>query len=118
MPLAREIENTINHLAVLVRNAGAARSPQPAKQRWWVLLRGESLDNDNLDQRDAARDQLREQALKNGFRLHEYIWVWDSTNTAQLVVGQFNDPDQAWSRARQLQIKGFDAHVVEAMSDT
>ncbi|MBU1003785.1 MAG: hypothetical protein KKE73_14835 [Proteobacteria bacterium] len=118
MPLPREIENTINHLAVLVRNMGAAHGPQPVRQRWWVLLRGEPLDPEDLTMRDAARERLRQLALQKGLRLHECIWVWDETNAAQLVAGRFDDPDQAWSRARQLQAKGLDAYVVEAMSDT
>lgn len=118
MPLAREIENTINHLAVLVRNGAASHHPQPVKQRWWVLLRGEPLNGRDMAQRDAARERLRQLAQKNGVRLHEYVWVWDDANAAQLVAGRFDNPDQAWSRAKQLQAKGLDARVVEAMSDT
>jgi len=118
MPLASEIESAINHLAVLVRNAGAAHGPQPVRRHWWVLLKGAALDDDDLAQRDAARDRLRELAEANGVRLAEYVWVWDETNTAQLVAGRFDNQEQAWSRAKQLIAKGLDARVVEAMTDT
>lgn len=118
MPQAREIEQTINHLAVLARNLGATQGAQPVRRRWWVLVRGEALDETDLAQRDAARDRLRRQAEAGGVRVDEYVWVWDETNTAQLVAGRFDDPDLAWSRARQLVARGLDARVVEALTDS
>lgn len=91
-------------------------SDQPPP-RWWVLVCGEALDSVSLTRRDNARDRLLKEMQLHGLRLTEYVWVWDETNQAQVVAGEFARRDQADAFARKLNSKGLRVRVVREMEE-
>ena len=118
MPQAMEIENVIRHMAVLARDAAGFAGPRPSLPGWWVLLVGEALDPDDLDQRDAARERLRALASAHGVAPRELVWVWDDTGRAQLAAAHCRSLAEAEARAREFDALGLQVRVAEAMTDT
>lgn len=84
------------------------------RRRWWVLLCGSPLDPGDLARRDVAREELRGQAATLGLAVRECVWVWDETNQAQLLAGEFPARTQAEGFARTLTDKGCRVRVAPA----
>lgn len=118
MPQVLEIENVIRHMAVLARDAAGLAGPMPSRPGWWVLVVGDTLDPDDFDQREAAREKLRTLAEAHGVTPRELVWVWDDSDRAQLVAERCRSRAEAESRAAGLRALGLDARVTEAYTDT
>lgn len=58
----------------------------PERPRWWVLALGGPYDPEDFDQREAVRVRLRQELLLLAIVPDEYVWVWDETDRAQLVL--------------------------------
>lgn len=112
---------TIEIMAAKAR-AAFLDSPEDAatildRRRWWVLLCGGPLDPGDLTRRDVAREELRGQAAALGLAVRECVWVWDETNQAQLLAGEFPARNQAEGFARTLADKGCRVRVAPAFDD-
>lgn len=112
-----EIEALIDGMALSVRTVRGEPAPVRPKGRWWVLVCGEAFDPADFGQREAAREALREQALRGGLRPAEFVWIWDETDTAQLVAGRYADLPRAEACARDLGARGLTVRVIEAWEE-
>lgn len=109
---ASDIEQVIIELTATLRSH--FNVPEAPRQRsWWVLVCGEPLrQNDPLDERDKARDRLRQQLILCDIVLQEYVWIWDKTNRVQVLVNQCESRDDAEDRAESLRKKGLKVRIV------
>ena len=79
---------------------------------WWVLVRGDRFDAESLPQREQARENLRKKLLDCAIKLAEYIWVWDESCRAQVVVETCTTRDKALERQFFYEILGFETAIV------
>ena len=79
--------------------------------RWWVLAVGGPFDADDFDQREAARTRLRQELLLMAIVPDEYVWVWDETNRAQLVLRVFERRGPAEDYAAYMSGRGVEIRV-------
>lgn len=122
-----DIEHSLHRLSqlirrereALVRGVKGAVGPQrtasgfgPAGRGWWVLALGERLDPDDFEQREGAREALQLEVESLGLGLAEYIWVWDETGLAQLVVAACESPEEARAEAERHAAMGLATRVV------
>jgi hypothetical protein len=68
-----------------------------------------------LEARDQARERLRSQVLDAGLQLQEFVWVWDETDRAQLVVTTLPTRERAERVAERLRQRGLDIRVTPEM---
>ncbi|KHK03996.1 hypothetical protein [Desulfovibrio sp. TomC] len=84
---------------------------------WWVLAVGGPYDADDFDQRERARTRLRQELLLQAIVPDDYVWVWDETDTAQLVLRSFGNRAAAESYAAYLSGRGVVARVTPIMDE-
>lgn len=117
MPLPLGLENCIRGMRHVVRGCMEARAGHPGTPRWWVLAVGGRLDPDNFDQREMERGRLTEAVDRAGIPMREFIWVWDETDTAQLVLAECASKEQAQQKATELSNAELVVRVREEMRD-
>lgn len=117
MPQPVEIEALIDSMALSVRTFSGEPAPVRPRGRWWVLVCGTGFDPGDFDQRERAREALREEAVRGGVNPPEFVWVWDEGNTAQLLAGRFADLDRAEEYSRSLARRGLRPRVIEAWEE-
>lgn len=103
------IEQTIQDLvdkAAAIKK-GDAPVETTCRKGWWVLAVGDSLDDKSFEQRDHVRDCLRRELLQRNIRLAEFVWIWDATNRAQVVLRTFEHRDLAEAFAAALEKRGL-----------
>lgn len=112
------IEESIRRMTAVVRETSArsvARSfgedPDAKPLGWWVLACGDPLDPDDFKSRDRARDRLRRRVEEAGIMLNEHVWVWDGSESAQLVITTLPSRERADRVAKKLRQKGLDIRV-------
>jgi hypothetical protein len=86
-------------------------------REFWVLAVGGPYDPEKFDQREAARTRLRQELLLLAIVPDEYIWIWDETDCAQLVLRTFGQVEQAEAYAAYLAGRGVTARVRRAFDD-
>lgn len=108
-----EIEQAIRDLAAKAASMRTHDTPlDTSSQRgWWVLAVGDRLDPHSFDQREHTRDALRRELLKHNIRLVEYVWVWDETNHAQVVLRTFEKRELAETFAAAIAKRGLRVRV-------
>ena len=85
---------------------------------WWVLAVGGPYDAGDFDQRDAARTRLRQELLLEAIVPDAYVWVWDETDRAQLVLRTFARREAAEDYAAYLSGRGVTARVRQVFGET
>ncbi len=85
--------------------------PEPAPLGWWVLAVGARLDHGSLELRDRSRDNLRRELEQRGIRLKEYVWIWDETNRAQVLLRSFGSRDLAEAFAGAMEMRGLRVRI-------
>ena len=85
---------------------------------WWVLAVGGPYDAEDFDQRDAARTCLRQELLLVAIVSDAYVWVWDETDRAQLVLRTFARREAAEDYAAYLSGRGVMARVRQVFGET
>lgn len=73
-----------------------------------VLLAGPSYRGLDFDQREEVRENLRIRLKEQGIRFVEYCWVWDEQDRCLLLVGTYENLNQATSWMEALQSMGFE----------
>jgi len=92
---------------------GLTPEPSPAAEPgWWVVLCGEALDPRDFDQRERARRRLADKARLLGLAGNECVWVWDDTDTAQVVVFHTPDYQLAQGESERLRALGLRVRVI------
>ena len=84
---------------------------------WWVLAVGGPYDAEDFDQRDAARTRLRQELLLVAIVPDAYVWVWDETDRAQLVLRTFARREAAEDYAAYLSGRGVTARVRQVFGE-
>ena len=87
-------------------NRGDAPVEAACRKGWWVLAVGGHLDGESFEQREEARDALRRELSERSIRLSEYVWIWDATNRAQVVLRTFERRELAETFAAALEKRG------------
>ncbi|HCR13587.1 hypothetical protein [Solidesulfovibrio alcoholivorans] len=85
---------------------------------WWVLALGGPYDPGDFEQRDAARTRLRQELLLVAIVPDAYVWVWDETDRAQLVLRTFARREAAEDYAAYLSGRGVTARVRQVFGET
>ena len=85
---------------------------------WWVLAVGGPYAADDFEQRERSRTRLRQELLLLAIVPDAYVWVWDETDTAQLVLRSFGDREAAESYAAYLSGRGVVVRVTPIMDET
>lgn len=101
------VELTILRMSENFGRAGGAK----AEPGWWVLALGESLDPEDFGSRERAREKLRLWLEGAGVRLPEYVWVWDDTSQAQVVLATCSEYEKALAIAARLEEAGIGTRV-------
>lgn len=76
--------------------------------RTHVLIVGPSYRGLAFNQREQVREILRIRLEEQGIRFVEYCWVWDEQDRCLLLVGTYEDLDQATYWMEALRSMGFD----------
>jgi len=76
--------------------------------RTHVLIVGPSYRGLAFDQREQVRENLRVRLEEQGIRFVEYCWVWDEQDRCLLLVGTYQDLEQATYWIKALRSMGFD----------
>ncbi len=97
--------------AEIGRSFGEEMDPEVRPLGWWVLVCGEALEKESLEERDAARERLLDEVRASGLVLAENIWVWDESGMAQLVVSTVPSLKRAERLAGHLRTKGLTIRI-------
>jgi len=84
---------------------------------WWALAVGGPYDAHDFDQRERARTRLRQELLLLAIVPDAYVWVWDETNAAQLVLRSFDERTAAESYAAYLSGRGVTSRVTPVTAE-
>lgn len=87
------------------------RQGEPSAHNWWVLAQGRTLDPEDFEAREAAREDLLYAVLQAGVLVGENVWVWDETGRAQLVLATLPTLERARRVAERLRAKGLSVAV-------
>ncbi|NJB67786.1 hypothetical protein GGQ74_001426 [Desulfobaculum xiamenense] len=113
-----DIAALINSMTIALRRIIHDGPPEDQPEEgWWVLVCGRALNPDDFEQRELARRELREMLDAHGLTMREYIWVWDNTDTAQVVAGRHVERPAADDHARALERMGLRTRVVPRFRD-
>ncbi|MFW5837875.1 MAG: hypothetical protein ACOCVM_07680 [Desulfovibrionaceae bacterium] len=116
----RGIEQAIQRMTRVLRSphlaeAALALPDQEQAPGWWILAVGEPMNEGSLEARDTARNELRRHVEQAGLRLQEFVWVWDETERAQVVVATLPTRDRAERVAERLRRRGLKVRVTPEM---
>ena len=73
-----------------------------------VLITGPSYRGLDFDQREKVRENLRTRLEEQGIRFVEYCWVWDEQDRCLLLVGTYENLEQATFWMEALRSMGFE----------
>jgi hypothetical protein len=93
-----------------------ARDDESRGLSWWVVACGRPLDPDSFEAREAARELLRQELADHGVRLEEYVWVWDDSNRAQVVVSSHDSPEEAARDESRLRHLGLNVRTIREIA--
>lgn len=111
------IEESIRRMTATVRQSQAgeiARSfgedpdPEVRALGWWVLACGEQNEGEPPRNKEVARRQLLTKIRAAGLVLSEQIWVWNESDTPQLIIATTPTLKRAERLATHLRSKGLD----------
>jgi hypothetical protein len=105
------VETIIEQLTDAVRRVADDDFQAEGEYGWWVLACGAPYAEAEFADRDALREQLRAEVEAAGIFLPEFIWVWDETRQAQLVITTLPTRDRAERVAQRLRNKGLTMRV-------
>ncbi|MDK2956134.1 MAG: hypothetical protein PWQ57_1630 [Desulfovibrionales bacterium] len=116
----QHIEQAIERMTQALRQTALPDPPLSGPElnqapSWWLLAVGDHVDATSLEARDQARERLRSQVLDAGLQLQEFVWVWDETDRAQLVVTTLPTRERAERVAERLRQRGLDIRVTPEM---
>lgn len=75
---------------------------------YYVLIRGPSYRNLDFEAREQVREGIREKLETHGVRFLEYGWVWDEEDRCLLLVGQYDQLEDAHWWIEALKSMGFE----------
>jgi len=73
-----------------------------------VLIVGPSYRGLAFNEREQVRENLRTRLEEQGIRFVEYCWVWDEQDQCLLLVGTYENLEQATYWMEALRSMGFD----------
>ncbi len=75
---------------------------------YYVLIQGPSYGDLDFEAREQIRETLRLKLESNGIRFVEYNWVWDEQDRCLLLVGEYQQLDDASFFIEALESMGFE----------
>jgi len=73
----------------------------------YVLIQGASYRDLDFEAREEVREKLRESLEARGIRFVQYDWVWDEDDRCLLLVGQYEEAEDARYWISALESMGF-----------
>ncbi len=110
------IEESIRRMTATIRQSQAgeiARSfgenpdPEVRAMGWWVLACGEKAESEPPNSQEVARRRLLTKIRAAGLVLSEQIWVWNESDTPQLIIATTPTLKRAERLATHLRGKGL-----------
>jgi hypothetical protein len=74
---------------------------------YYVLIYGPSYGSLDFDDREEIRTAIREKLEFNGIRFQEYTWVWDEDDHCLLMVGKYENKEDADQCIEKYESLGF-----------
>lgn len=74
---------------------------------YYTLIKGPTYSNLGFEEREEIREKLRKKLETHGIRFLEYHWVWDEDDRCLLLVGQYDQMEEATWWIRALESMGF-----------
>lgn len=74
----------------------------------YILIRGPSYRDLDFEARERVREDLRQKLAAHGILFAEYGWVWDEEDRCLLVVGKYENGEDARWWIRALVSMGFE----------
>lgn len=103
--------DSIRRMTASVRFSVGEVTQADFDEGWWVLAVGEDLGAAPFAERERARERLRQEVEGAGVVLAEYVWVWDESRAAQLVLSTLPSLERAQRVAERLRAKGLQVRV-------
>ncbi len=75
---------------------------------YYVLIQGPSYGDLDFDARERIRETLRLKLESNGIRFVEYNWVWDEQDRCLLLVGEYQQMNDASMFIKALETMEFE----------
>ncbi len=75
---------------------------------YYLLIKGPLYGNMNYEAREQVREDIRKRMEGHGIRYVEYTWVWDEQDRCLLVVGKYENMDDAGYLIKVLEKMGFE----------
>lgn len=76
-------------------------------KKYYVLIRGPSYGSLDFDDREEIRTAIREKLESHGIRFLEYTWVWDEFDCCLLLVGTYENEEEANQCIKRYESMGF-----------
>jgi ribosomal protein S18 acetylase RimI-like enzyme len=73
----------------------------------YVMIQGPSYGSLDFEAREKIRERLRESLESHGIRFVQYDWVWDQEDRCCLLVGQYEEAEDARYWIDALESMGF-----------
>ena len=73
----------------------------------FLLIKGPLYGNLAFEAREQIREKIRIKMEDHGLRYVEYDWVWDEDDRCLLVVGKYENMDDAGYLIKALENMGF-----------
>lgn len=89
---------------------------EPVQTGWWVVLCGKALDPQDYAQRERVRRELADQARELGLVGSECVWIWDESETAQVVIHHAATHAVALAECERLRALGLRVRLIREFS--
>jgi hypothetical protein len=74
---------------------------------YYTLIKGPPYGNLGFEEREEIRENLRNRLEAHGIRFLEYHWIWDEDDRCLLLVGQYDQMENASLWIQALESMGF-----------
>jgi hypothetical protein len=78
---------------------------------YYICIRWASYQDRDFDEREQIREDLRLKLASHGIRFLEYCWVWDESDRCLLMVGAYDQMEDARQWIKSLESMGFETTV-------
>ncbi|NLD35818.1 MAG: hypothetical protein GX654_03030 [Desulfatiglans sp.] len=86
------------------------------RTNYYALIRGPSYGSLDFVDREEIRTAIREKLESHGIRFQEYTWVWDEDDRCLLLVGTFENEEEANQCIKRYESMGFKTCIKTSLS--
>ena len=78
---------------------------------YYLLIKGPSYGSLGFEDREEIRTAIREKLEHNGIRFLEYTWVWSEDDCCLLLMGEYENKEDAGKCIEKLESMGFNTCI-------